>query len=131
MKKIIILILIVAFSNNLYSQTTVNEKINQVKVFFQKHCQAESEKTVFFNKVERILELDGYQIPFLDVKVNYVFNDTYPEYSDYVHFECEYNNECMIDPTNKNAVGFYVPFASKDKSYQFINLIAELREFYE
>tara|TARA_R110002049_G_scaffold309088_1_gene516702 strand:+ start:2019 stop:2414 length:396 start_codon:yes stop_codon:yes gene_type:complete len=131
MKKITFIILMLIIANSSYSQTTANDKINQIKTFFQKNCLAESEKTVYYNKAEKILEFDGYQVPFMDIKAVYRFNDEYYNFSDFVYFECKYENKCIIDPKNNGHLGFSIPFASKSKSYQFINLISELREFYE
>lgn len=131
MKKITFTILMLILANSSYSQSTANDKVNQIKTFFQKNCLAESEKTVFYNKAEKIIEFDGYQIPYMETKVTYSFNNEHYSFSDFVYFECKYNNKCIIDPENNGHLGFYIPFASKSKAYQFINLISELREFYE
>lgn len=130
MKRILIILMLI-IANFSYSQTTANDKLNQIKSFFQKNCLATSEKTFFYNKAEKILEFDGFQIPFMKVKAVYEFNNTYYPFSDFVTFICKYDNNCIVGPDNVHDRGFLMPFASKAKCYEFINLISELREFYE
>ena len=131
MKKLLVLALVLTLVNITYSQTTVNNKINEIKTLFEKSPLSESEKTFFYNKAEKILEFGGFQIPFMDVKIVYKFNDEFFDYSDFVNFNCNYDKNCIVDSNNQGSIGLSIPFNSKTKCYEFINLISELRELYQ
>ena len=67
----------------------------------------------------------------MEVKAIYQFNDEFFDYHNFVYLNCKYDDKCIIGPDNIGTLGFSIPFASKTKCYEFINLISELREFYE
>ena len=76
MKRTTFIILMFFITNISYSQTKGNEKINQIKIFFQKNSLVPN-KTFYYNKAEKILEFSGNQFPLMDIKVVYQFNDEF------------------------------------------------------
>lgn len=131
MKRVTFIFLMITLSLSSFSQNKSNSKVEQIKTYFQKNCVADATKTFFFNRAEKIVELDGYQIPIMKVEIIYMYNDQQVKYKHFVEFSCENDVNCITANDNTKMFGFSIPFSSKAKCYEFINLLSDLRELYE
>jgi hypothetical protein len=79
---------------------------------------------IYFNQIEKVLDIEGYQIPLLEVKILYVYNNEFGNHL--VGFNCN-NSSCIYNSKGKKSLAFSVPFISKQKCYEFIDLINKIK----
>jgi hypothetical protein len=123
-KPVFIVILLINCGKT-YAQTS-DEAFLKVKKFYSENFKREGKETpIYFNKAENILNLDNFSIPIKEVKILYVNRDG----TDIVLFDCD---DCIIVMNKYNKLeywsGFGLAFYSKEDSYEFINLLNNLRE---
>ena len=125
------LLLIMSFiALSSYGQNRETIAFNKVKEFYFKKVlgRTTGETSIYFNRNEKAIEIIGYLIPVLEVKIKYTESDRKAKH--FVEFICE-TNGCILpsdDKDNKQSDSFGVPFGSKQDCYDFINVLAELKE---
>ncbi len=112
-----------------FSQDTKEATVKKIKAFLEKHSVAPGknappkEVTIFFNKADTIIDIDGFQLPLQEVKTAYyLIQSVKPG----VSFDCKGTN-CITDPKGKSIDWFAIAFFSKQNCYDFIELISQLK----
>ena len=127
------LLLIMSFiALSSYGQNRENIAFNKVKeVYFKKVLgRTTGEISIYFNRNEKAVDIIGYLIPILKVKIKYTESDFIPNAKHFVEFICE-TEGCILKSQEKDSEqtnSFGVPFGSKQDCYDFINALAELTE---
>lgn len=85
----------------------------------------EQNTVIYFNKVDNVLDIDGIQIPLKEVKTAYYYSKQASNHC--VSFDCK-NEDCIIDQQGQNHTGFAAPFISKQKCYEFMELVSQLKK---
>ena len=80
---------------------------------------------IYFNNVDKIIDIDGYRIPLNEVKTTYNYHQT--SYGHCVDFDCRSGN-CITQADGSGAIGFAVAFKTKKNCYDFIDLISQLKK---
>ena len=65
--------------------------------------------TIYYNKIEHIIDIDGYQIPLQEVKITY---SLYQKSIDRVSFDSKLE-DCITNPDGNIQTGFSIPFLTK------------------
>lgn len=113
-----------------YGQNKEDIAFNKVKDFYFKKVLGRNtgETSIYFNRNEKAVDIIGYLIPILKVKIKYTEADRKAKH--FVEFICE-TDGCILksqDNDSNETNSFGVPFGSKQDCYDFINLLAELKE---
>jgi hypothetical protein len=124
------LIIILILSPILSFAQTENIIIGKIKYHMKMYSVNATTKkvgtnaTIYFNNSEKIIDIDGYQIPLLDTKCFYRYSSDFN--LNVVSFECFDENECVTF-LNGSTSRFSTAFTSKKSCYSFIDLIAKLK----
>jgi hypothetical protein len=130
LKRLFLLPLLVIISLTTFSQDNKEATIKKIKAFLEQHSLAPGknappkEVVVFFNKADKIIDIDGFQLPLLDVKTAYYLIQSSKHG---VSFDCKGTN-CITDPKGKSIDWFAIAFFSKQNCYDFIDLISQLKQ---
>jgi len=129
--KLILTLTISFFSFTSFAQSNNETTIKKIKLFINQYSiDPETNKIgkkaiIYFNKVERILDIDNRLIPLLEVKTTYYYSKEFNKYC--VNFECK-ENDCVSTPNEGYVGGFAIPFMNKQKCYELIELINQLKK---
>jgi hypothetical protein len=127
--------LLIVFSTNVcaLSQNNTSVTISKIKKFLYSYAVTphsnETGKTipVYYNKVDKIIDIAGSRIPLSDVKISYYFYKE-TESKHYVSFDCKNKSKCIVGGEDENEViALMLPFKTKENCYKLIELINELR----
>lgn len=129
MKKILLVFSLLAALNS-YSQDEIKVIINKINQNLSTYGADPTLKEVFLNRQEKILDIQGFQIPLEKTKEIYEPDArTYQgiKITGKVTFECEWN---CIENTEENKMNSGVGFSFKSKkgAYLFIELIYQLKK---
>jgi hypothetical protein len=128
MRKIFLTLLLTVSFSSIFSQSK-QLTLNKLKTFMHQYqINLRTHKTgnnpiIFYNDVEKILDIDGTQIPLFDVKTTYYVNETG---NHCVSFDCK-NEDCISKPEGNVQTGFAIPFLTKKNCYDFISIINQLK----
>ena len=112
-----------------FSQGTKAATVKKIKAFLEKYSVAQGrnappkEVTIFFNKADKIIDIDGFQLPLQEVKTAYYLIQSVRHG---VSFDCK-RTHCIRDPKGKSIDWFAIAFFSKQNCYDFIELISQLK----
>lgn len=127
-KKLIILALLL--NSIVYSQNKINVIVEKLDKSLTTFCPDSKKGSVFINIQEKILDIDGFQIPIEETSEIFVPESRIykgRKILGYVEFKCKWN---CIKNTEDNeiilAIGF--GFVSKKGAYEFIELIYQLKK---
>tara|TARA_R100000988_G_C3966486_1_gene149075 strand:- start:514 stop:891 length:378 start_codon:yes stop_codon:yes gene_type:complete len=113
-----------------YSQNEVKTILDKINKNLSIYGADPTLKEVFLNRQQKILDIQGYQIPLNKTKEFYESDArTYNgiKIIGNVFFKCDWN--CIEDTTEKKMnSGVAFSFKSKKGAYLFINLIFELKK---
>lgn len=130
MVKVFFIALLMLFGTSTYSQDSKDATIKKIKIFLHQYLvnistgETGNNPTIYFNKVEKIIDIDGYQIPLQEVKTVYYMTENG---ANCVSFDCR-NDNCIVKPSGNLQIGFAIPFLSKSNCYAFIELINQLKK---
>lgn len=130
MKKAITAI-ICFFALTSFAQTNKNLTVTKIKNFLDHYSTMPGTSNtgkntiVYYNRVDKILDIDNIKIPLLEVKTTYFFIKESEDHC--VSFDCKESKECIIGQDEENILGFMAPFKTKKQCYDFISLIDELK----
>lgn len=130
-KKKLLLAFLMNLSLSSFSQDKKDVIIKQIKIFIKEYSvtpgtnRTGKNSVIYYNKVDKVLDIDGFQIPLQEVKTTYYYSKKL--YNHCVSFDCR-NEDCIIDPQGQNHSGFSAPFISKEKCYKFMELISQLKQ---
>jgi hypothetical protein len=131
MKKLYAVILLILGTTISYSQSDVTQIISEINKSLQLYNANPKLTKVYLNRDEKILDIEGYQIPLVETKVVYEAKSrTYEgvKIIGNVYFKCE--NSCITNG-EENLTGVAFSFKSKDGAYKFIDLIYKLEKILE
>ncbi len=108
------------------AQSTVDSYFLEMERFFIKHSELISERYIYLNGSEKIIDITGSQIPLNEVKVTYrLYNNS----KHLVDFSCkEEGVSCIKSEEEKTSISIGIPFDTKKSCYDFINMISELKK---
>lgn len=115
-----------------FSQDSKDVIVKRIKTFIKQYSvtpgtnKTGKNSIVYYNKVDKILDIDGFQIPLLEVKTSYYYSKQQSNHC--VSFDCRNENDCVMDPQGYGNTGFAAPFINKQKCYEFIELISQLKK---
>jgi hypothetical protein len=113
-----------------FSQTSKETTVKKIKAFLEQNSVAPGknvppkEVTVYFNKADKIIDIDGFQLPLQEVKTAYYLIQSTKHG---VSFDCKGTN-CITDPKGKAIDWFAIAFFSKQNCYDFIDLVSQLKQ---
>ena len=113
-----------------YSQESKETTVKKIKAFLHQYQvnistgKTGNNPTIYYNKLEKIIDIDGYQIPLQEVKTTYYVSQTGHKC---VSFDCRLD-DCIVKPTGGLQTGFAIPFLTKSNCYSFIELINQLKK---
>jgi len=129
-KKTILTLIFSLFYVTSFSQDSKDITVKEIKEFIKHYAvnlitkKTGRNSVIYFNKVEKIIDIDGYQISLQDVKTTYYFSESM---NHCVSFDCK-GVDCILQPNGSDARGFAIPFLSKKNCYDFIDLINQLKK---
>lgn len=130
MTKFILVASFILCCTSIFSQDSKDMTVKKIKIFLHQYqVNISTGKTgnnpiIYYNKVEKIIDIDGYQIPLQEVKTTYYISQTYNQC---VSFDCKLN-DCITKPDGDIQTGFAIPFLTKKNCYDFIELINQLKK---
>lgn len=129
--KITITTILFFFALTSFSQTNKSLTVTKIKKFLDQYSvmpgtsNTGKNTVVYYNKVDKILDIDNIKIPLLEVKITYFFVKNSEDHC--VSFECKESTECIVGQDEETILGFMAPFKTKKQCYDFISLIDELK----
>ncbi|MEN3324241.1 hypothetical protein VP395_10920 [Mariniflexile soesokkakense] len=128
--KTILLILTFISGITSYSQNEIKDIIDKLNQNLTTYGADPSLKEVFLNRQEKILDIQGFQIPLEKTKEVYqpdekIYQGT--KIIGKVSFECEWNCIKNTEDNEQNS-GVAFSFKSKKGAYLFIDLIFQLKK---
>ena len=131
-KKTLFLLFTKIVSNtHLISQNNSSNTISKIKKFLYSYAVSPNSKntgknmTVYYNKVENIIDIDNCRIPLLDVKISYYYYKDTDNHC--VSFDCKNKVKCIIAPEEEEVLATMLPFKTKKNCYDFIELVNQLK----
>lgn len=131
MTKLLFIVAILVFSETAICQNKEDITLKEIKSFMKNYSVypgtsklRNSNPVIYFNKIEKIIEIEGMEIPISDVKVFYQPSESG---NHYVTFKC-YGGPCIARQSIRNVSDASLPFLNKGNCYDFINLIYKLIE---
>jgi hypothetical protein len=131
MNKILLTTVFTILCLTTFSQDNKDPILKKIKTFINRYSvtfgtsKTGKNPIIYYNRGDKILDIDGYQTPLLEVKATYYyFNETS---NDCVSFDCR-SNDCVINPGGQKCSDFFVPFLNKKYCYDFIELINQLKK---
>lgn len=129
--KLFFTLLLSFYSFTSFSQSNNETTIKKIKLFINQYSvDPETNKIgkkaiIYYNKVDRILDIDNRLVPLLEVKTTYYFSKEFNKHC--VTFHCK-ENDCVSTPNEGYVRGFSIPFMNKQKCYELIELISQLKK---
>lgn len=131
MKKLLLIVSVCILSIVSFSQDSKAITVNKIKVFMKQYSVKPGASipigenfVIYFNNADKILDIEGYQIPLLEVKTAYSLSKIADGH--YVSFDCK-SEDCIKYPNGGYGVGFSMAFLTKKNCYDFIELISQLK----
>ena len=129
--KLFFTLLLSFYSFTSFAQSNIETATKKIQLFINQYSvSAETNKIgkkaiIYYNKVDKILDIDNYLIPLLEVKTTYYFSKQFNKHC--VKFDCK-ENDCVSTPDDRYVSGFSIPFMNKQKCYELIELISQLKK---
>lgn len=129
MKLQITLLFTITLTINAYTQNLkftlgkVKQIINESSISITTGEKSKAE--VYYNASDKIIDIDGFQIPLLEVKPFYLFDEKRNRHV--VNFVCN-TGECITDSEMHKVIGMGLAFTSKKICYDFIAAISDLKK---
>lgn len=128
-KRLLLIAVMFGFCLTSFSENGVDMAIKKIKALMKESSakpgtasMTYKSPTIYFNKIEKILDIDGWQIPLQEVKISYTYEAKFQNHC--VSFDCR-GHDCIFESGEYHS-GFSAPFISKQKCYEFIELINQL-----
>lgn len=130
MSKFIFIASFILCCTSTFSQDSKGLTVKKIKAFLHQYQvnistrETGNNPTIYYNKVKKIIDIDGYQIPLQEVKTTFYISQTYNEC---VSFNCKLK-DCITKPDGDMQTRFAIPFLTKRNCYDFIELINRLKK---
>jgi len=111
---------------NVVTNAQSNPVLQNLRKLYQEQGVGKAKKTIFYNKIENTIDIDGTTISLNNIHLSYEFEDG----KHWIKFRCSKTNNCIVLQTDdENTVNLGVDFNFKTKSacYKFIDLIGTLK----
>lgn len=129
--KLFFTLLLSFYSVTSLAQSNKETTIKKIKVFINQYFVNPStnkignKSIIYYNKVDKILDIDNHLTPLLEVKTTYYFSKEFNKHC--VKFDCK-ENDCVSTPNDGYISGFSIPLMNKQKCYELIELISQLKK---
>jgi hypothetical protein len=132
-KTIVLMLSLILITTVSYGQTRSDLVVKRISNFVAKNMMRfGSESSVHYNRMEKVLQIGGGQIPIFDVKFSYFYIDQSDTPKHHlVLINCKNGENCLIlnsAVNNQLLDSVALTFKTKEGCYAFMNLISELRE---